>query len=83
MLLLKEEGVEDRGVVWNGGGKTITYVPENADQQWVQDSEFSKRFNAWLRELGARKDVFLGYCSKSAGTAAQIQQALEQVGARA
>lgn len=81
VLLLKEEGVEDRGVVWNGGGKTITYVPENADTTWVESTDFTKRFNAWLRELGARKDVFLGYCSKSAGTAAQIQLRLEKSGA--
>lgn len=78
VLLLKEEGVEDRGVVWNGGGRTITYVPENADAKWVDDADFTKRFNSWLRELGARKDVFLGYCSKSAGTAAQIQLLLEK-----
>jgi Predicted nucleotide-binding protein containing TIR-like domain len=81
VLLLKEEGVEDRGIVWNGAGKTITYVPDNADQNWVDDPDFTKRFKAWLRELGARKDVFLGYCTKSAGTAAQIQLRLEKLGA--
>src|SRR5208337_977973 len=81
VLLLAEQGVENRGVVWTGGGRTITYVPENADENWVNDPDFTKRFNAWLRELGARKDVFLGYCSKSAGTAAQIQLRLEKLGA--
>jgi hypothetical protein len=80
LLVLKEVGVDDRGVVWTGG-RTITYIPENADEKWVQSAEFIKRFNAWLRELGARKDVFLGYCSKSAGTAAQIQLRLEKLGA--
>jgi predicted nucleotide-binding protein len=34
-----------------------------------------------MRELGARKDIFLGYCSKSAGIAAQIQLRLEKSGA--
>jgi hypothetical protein len=81
VLLLAEEGVEDRGVVWTGGGKTITYVPENADENWANGADFTRRFNVWLRELGARKDVFLGYCSKSAGTAAQIQLRLEKLGA--
>jgi predicted nucleotide-binding protein len=42
---------------------------------------WARRFNAWLRELRARKDVFLGYCSKSAGIAAQIQLRLERLGA--
>jgi hypothetical protein len=81
VLLLAEEGVESRGVVWTGAGKTITYIPENADENWVKGADFTKRFNAWLRELGARKDVFLGYCSKSVGTAAQIQLRLEKLGA--
>src|SRR6476660_8879937 len=80
VLLLKEEGVEDRGVVWNGGGKTITFVPDTADATWVESEGFTKRVNAWVRELGARKDVFLGYCTKSAGTAAQIQLRLEKLG---
>jgi hypothetical protein len=81
VLLLAEEGVEDRGVVWTGGGKTITFIPETADSTWVKEAYFKKRFNAWERELGARKDVFLGYCSKSDGTAAQIQLRLQKLGA--
>lgn len=81
ILLLAEQGVEDRGVVWTGGGKTITFVPADADANWVNSEEFTKRFAAWMRELKARKDVFLGYCSKSAGTAAQVQLLLEKAGA--
>jgi hypothetical protein len=81
VLLLKEEGVADRGIVWSGGGKFITHVPATADEKWVDDPNFMKRFNAWLHELGARKDIFLGYCSKSAGIAAQIQLRLEKLGA--
>ena len=81
VLLLKEEGVEDRGIVWNGGGKTITYLPKSAGLDWVQSNEFGKRFSGWLRELSARKDIFLGYCGKSAGVAAQIQLRLERAGA--
>jgi hypothetical protein len=81
VLLLKEIGVEDRGVVWNGGGKAITFVPETAKGEWVDDPEFVRRFKSWLRELDARKDIFLGYCTKSAGIAAQIQLRLEKLGA--
>lgn len=81
VLLLKENGVADRGIVWSGGGKFITYIPERPSAKWVNDPAFVKRFAAWLRELEARKDVFLGYCSKSAGIAAQIQLRLEKLGA--
>lgn len=81
VLLLAEQGVEDRGVVWTGGGKTIAFVPSDAEASWVDDAHFMKRFGAWRREIESRKDVFLGYCSKSAGTAAQIQIRLERLGA--
>ena len=81
ILLLKEEGVANRGIVSSGGGKFITYIPATADEKWVDDPNFVRRFNAWLRELEARKDIFLGYCSKSAGIAAQIQLRLEKLGA--
>ena len=81
VLILKEEGVSERGIVWDGGGKAITYVPETADEKWVDSPDFVRRFSAWLHELRARKDIFLGYCSKSAGIAAQIQLRLERLGA--
>jgi hypothetical protein len=82
ILLLAEQGVEDRGVVWTGGGRTITYLTQWDDASSLRENEeFNKRFNAWMRELGARKDVFLGYCSKSAGMAAQIRLRLEKHGA--
>jgi hypothetical protein len=79
-LILKEEGVEDRGVVCTGGGKAIAFIPKSVDEKWLESPDFMKRFNSWLRELGARRDVFLGYCSRSAGTAAQVQLRLEKLG---
>jgi hypothetical protein len=81
ILLIKEEGVADRGIVWSGGGKFITYVPKAPDGKRVDDPDFLRRFNIWQREVAARKDVFLGYCSKSIGIAAQIQLHLEKLGA--
>jgi hypothetical protein len=81
LLLLKENGVRDRGVVWKGGEKLITTIPKNADERWVESASFANRFNPWLDELRERKDVFLGYCSKSRGTAALIQLQLEKLGA--
>ena len=81
VLIIVEEGVEDHGVVWSGGGRPLLYMPKDADADWLADSQFARRFDAWLRELAARKDVFLGYCSKSSGIAAQIQLLLEKSGA--
>lgn len=80
LLIIAEEGVEDRGIVWPGGGKVITRLPEDAAPSWVDSPEFARRFASWREALAARRDIFLGYCSKSAGTAAQIQLLLERHG---
>jgi hypothetical protein len=81
VLLLKEEGVEDRGIMLDGGCEAATtYVDNTADEKWVDHPRFVKSFNAWLHELEARTDIFLGYCSKSIGIAAQIQLHLQKLG---
>jgi hypothetical protein len=81
LMLIVEEGVENRGIVWTGGGRTITRLPDDATSNWVDSPEFIKRFTAWNQALVARRDVFLGYCSASIGTAAQVQLWLERHGA--
>ena len=81
IFLLAETGVENRGVVWTGGGKPITFIPNYADATWVEHPDFQKGFKSWLRHLNARKDVFLGYCSQNAGTAALIENRLTREGA--
>ena len=81
IFLLAESGVENRGVVWTGGGKQIMFIPEDAQANWINEADFQKGFKAWLRELGLRKDIFLGYCSQNVGTAAQIQNYLTSQGA--
>lgn len=80
-LLLAEHGVENRGIVWTGGGKLITFIPEDAQTNWIDEAEFRKRFRAWADEVGSRKDIFLGYCSQNAGTAALIENYLIRKGA--
>lgn len=80
-LLLAERGVDERGIVWPGAGKLITFIPEDAQANWVDEAEFQKSFEAWVREVDSRRDVFLGYCSQNAGTAAQIANYLINEGA--
>lgn len=81
IFLLAENGVENRGVVWTGAGKTITFIPDDAQPSWVDEAYFQKAFKAWMRDLSARKDIFLGYCSQNAGTAALIENRLTRAGA--
>jgi Predicted nucleotide-binding protein containing TIR-like domain len=80
-FLLAENGVENRGVVWTGGGKPITFIPETAQPSWVNEPDFQKGFNAWVRAVNTRKDIFLGYCSQNIGTAAIIENRLTREGA--
>lgn len=30
LMIIAEEGVESRGIVWTGGGRTITHLPDDA-----------------------------------------------------
>lgn len=80
LLLLAEQGVANQGIVWTGGGKTISYIPQDADESFVDQEEFGRRFAAWRDEVNNRKDVFLGYCSQNSGTAALIQTRLQAAG---
>src|SRR6266566_1122780 len=81
VLILAERGVQKRATLAPGGGKAITLVPADASPDWLASLSFVKRWDAWLKEVNGRKDVFLGYSSKSAGVAAQIHLRLTRYGA--
>ncbi len=81
VFLLAEQGVMNRGIVWTGGGRPITYIPKDAQAGWVNEAEFQKGFSIWKREISFRRDIFLGYCSQNAGTAAMIENRLNREGA--
>lgn len=82
MMLIVEQGVEERAATWPGASRTVlTRLPEDATADWTRSEEFRRRFTGWLGEMGRRSDVFLGYCSKSRGIAAQINLLLTRHGA--
>jgi len=81
LMIFAEEGLENRGIVWEGGRGAIHRFPSEATANWVESPEFTTRFAAWCHTLTVRRDIFLGYCSESAGMAAQIQLLLERHGA--
>jgi hypothetical protein len=81
ILIIAEQGVADRGIVWTGGGKNIVFAPNDADVAWLNGGDFQNRFKVWLEDLRRRRDVFLGYCSQNAGIAAQIENILVRKGA--
>ena len=81
VMLLAERGVENRGIVWSGAGRPITYIPEDATPDWLESQDFLRRFDGWVRDVEYRRDVFLGYCSQNQGTAAIIENRLMRSGA--
>jgi len=82
VLLLAESGVANRGIVYTGAGRFITSFPQDATPEWLDSKAFAPRFEAWLKDVGARYDVFLGYCSQNVGAAALIENRLSRAGAR-
>jgi hypothetical protein len=74
-------GIEQR-VVFDQHARVHTVsIPLQEDLSWLQTEAFCGPFQNWKRDIEQRRDVFLGYCSRSAGTAAQIQLRLEGLGA--
>jgi Predicted nucleotide-binding protein containing TIR-like domain len=62
------------------GGYIGEFSPE-ADVDWLHTDEFLVPFGYWKARLAERRDVFLGYCSSSAATAAAIKRYLLSMGA--
>lgn len=74
-------GIEQRGIFHQHARVHAISLPLQEDLSWLQEDNFRGPFANWRREIEQRHDVFLGYCSKSAGTAAQIQLLLKRLGA--
>ncbi len=78
LLTMAERGVEKRGILNEAGGRAVASMPKDASPEWLESPEFTKRWEPWLAEMAERKDVFLGYCSKSKGVANEIQLLLQR-----
>ena len=79
-LILAEKGITDTGIAYTGGGMPILFKPQDADVGWLKEETFRHRFTLWLDQLKARRDVFLGYCSKARDTANAINLFLTKLG---
>jgi hypothetical protein len=66
---------------YNFGGYLGEFPPD-ANVDWLHTDEFLVPFGYWKAQLEERHDVFLGYCSSSAATAADIKRYLLSLGAR-
>lgn len=80
VLAVVEQGTALTGIFVPGGLELIM-VPTDAEASWLEGPEFLGPFYNWNAQLLQRRDVFLGYCSSSASTAAAVKTYLESLGA--
>ena len=74
-------GIEARGVFDDHAPVHTISAPPQDDLSWLQSPRFRGPFARWARDVDDRRDVFLGYCSKSRETAERIQDQLRELGA--
>lgn len=77
-LLLAEDKISDRGMFFQGGAHLITSFPVDEDADWTTKPKFTNAFAAFLASVRDRRDVFLGYCSTSVGTAQNLKRFIEK-----
>ncbi|MEQ1697613.1 MAG: nucleotide-binding protein [Hyphomicrobiaceae bacterium] len=78
IMILAQDNLLQRGVFEYNFGQFICKFPESADEKWLDTPDFLQTQNIWHADITDRRDVFLGYCSSSAGTADQIRSYLEK-----
>jgi predicted nucleotide-binding protein len=76
-LVLVQQDVERRVVFDSSYRGYVGAFPSSPDNSWLTTDSFSVPFNYWREELSARRDVFLGYCSSSDGTAQNLKRFLQ------
>jgi hypothetical protein len=81
ILAVSVGGIERRGIFEEHAQVHAISIPFQEDLSWLQAESFRGPLANWKRDIEQRRDVFLGYCSKAAGTAAQIQLRLARLGA--
>jgi hypothetical protein len=78
MLVLVQENVLRRVVFDDSYKGYVGVFPSNAKRSWLKTRTFRVPFGSWRTQLSRRRDVFLGYCSTSAGTAKEVKRFLKE-----
>jgi len=77
LLQLIQKGVERRVVFDGSFGGYVGEMPTNPSLAWLRTKEFKTPFEYWSMDLAARRDIFLGYCSKSSPVAKKVKSFLQ------
>jgi hypothetical protein len=80
-MIAAEPDLLGRGIIFEGAGAYIARIPIDATGETIFEGPFGASLEVWLARLAEQRDVFLGFCSKSAGFAAQVEQILTREGA--
>jgi Predicted nucleotide-binding protein containing TIR-like domain len=81
-LVLVQTDVLRRVVFDMSYGGYVGQFSPTEDVTWLHRDEFRVPFKYWTDLLEQRRDVFLGYCSKSGATAQAIKRYLMSIGAK-
>jgi hypothetical protein len=81
-LVLAQEDVRRRVVFDMNFAGYVGEFPPDADTRWLHTEDFRVPFNYWTAMLDERRDVFLGYSSRSEQPAVAIKRYLLSIGAR-
>jgi hypothetical protein len=74
-------GIKGRGFFDEHATGHRILSPFLPDPLWTTRDNFLRPLQQWSDEIQRRRDVFFGYCSKSATLAAEIQTLVERAGA--
>jgi Predicted nucleotide-binding protein containing TIR-like domain len=80
-ILAISVGIEERGIFDQHARVHSVSIPSAKDIGELQTDRFRGPFGNWHQQVQDRRDVFFGYCSNSASTAAQIRACLVAHGA--
>jgi hypothetical protein len=76
LLVLVQAGVLRRVVFDPSYKGYVGIIPDRPTPKWLMSDSFKVPFKYWREQLERRRDIFLGYCGSSAGTAAKIKDFL-------
>lgn len=81
-LVLMQRDVLRRVVFDLSFGGYVGAFASDADLSWLHSEEFRVPFKYWTHQLNDRRDIFLGYCSRSQKTAGAIKRYMQSLGAK-
>ena len=78
LLVFVQEGVLRRVIFDSSYKGYIGVIPESPSLKWMNRKGFTVPFGYFREKLSERRDIFLGYCSSSSLTAAQVKRFLTE-----